>query len=231
MTIKPVARCLKAAVALLTVCELLGSGLLPAAEATSIYNVAFVMKLGPGQSYFSKHPLCVRQTTTIYTTIKREISWVAGNRPHHVEARLIGGISTVDIKDRSIIDEVGYLSTRQVPPGRTNAFILKAKRPGTTDVTFKYLGSVYQLRAGDTQPVPGGEFHLEETLTLSVKTCKKKVVGANVWSGNNALLAGTLNETELTADDQGTFTGQGTMTWVAHQTGVFGCDTSETTDE
>jgi hypothetical protein len=42
-----------------------------------------------------------------------------------------------------------------------------------------------------------------------------KVSSVHRWAGVDYTVTGTLEETELSADDQGNFTGHGTMTWVA----------------
>jgi hypothetical protein len=69
--------------------------------------------------------------------------------------------------------------------------------------------------------------HAENSAEVEVIKCKAKVSGVYVWSGESYAVVGTLNDTEILADEEGSLTGTGTVNWLA-QAYAEGCTSTDT---
>jgi hypothetical protein len=178
--------------------------------------------------------VCVGQSKKITVTVARETAQTR----RFDRTRDIKVVNDIDVYATVADTTIGEISTAlgeldEDITTYTLKFDVKGIKAGRTKITFKSQFSVYRIPGSDlirTPNFPTQEI-IENSLTVTVKKCRAKVRSTQRWSNDNATLMGALDETEMNADDQGTFTGQGTITWLAHAINVFGCDSSISIDE
>ena len=178
--------------------------------------------------------LCVNQKKMIKVTVARETAQTRRFNQIH-DVKVMSDVSIqAEVTDTSIGDIEQQLGNSEEDfTSYTQGYFFQAKHAGSTKVNFKSVFSVYRIPGSNLMRVPAypAQQTVENLLNVTVKKCHPKVHSTHRWSSENAVLAGVLNETELNGDEQGNFTGQGTMTWLAHAINVFGCDSSVSVDE
>jgi len=233
MATRPIARWLKFFAGLIFAMGLMGAGS-PAATAApaATDEVSFNMGVTPAAL-----TLCVGESRSITVSVVRDTAGT--NRFKQIHD--IKVMSDIDVKASVEKSSVGTIA-----PGLggldedlsifTAKWDFKAIGPGRTKVNFTTLFSVYRIPGSALLRVP--EFPNQHApgaiLNVTVKAkdkCKKKVSTQHTWRTPDVLLTATMDEAELAMNDQGQFSGSGTVHWTTTPvTKVFGCVTSVSID-
>lgn len=188
----------------------------PAADA-----VKFAMEVAPRSGLLK--PLCMGQTQPFYVSVTRTTQKSIGDQIFDFTA-LVLGVTVFGAADDPQVGSLTLTSGRYTGGAalstfQTVEFLFKAKKAGTT--TLRFTGKVdWHWLPGATdaavQASPDGyRVPLETVVTVKVKACRVKASAVHRWSGPGALLIGTMEETYLTANEDGHYTGAGTLNWVA----------------
>lgn len=193
-------------------------------------QVDFSIYIAPRQALLKT--LCVGQSLTFYVSVERHIIATRNNRDHETT----DSISGVGVRGTLGTPSVGTLKPdglvvigmdlEEAASDAQAVFTFKAKKPGSTSIKFAGAVERYWLGGGPLTSASGGPLPVEDQVVVQVKKCKAKVSGVNRWSGAEYLVLGTMNDAELTADEDGHFTGTGTVTWVTHAVAT-GCITTD----
>lgn len=168
--------------------------------------------------------ICVGDEVLIHTRMVRvEVSedGAASN-----SLRLTGIVVNAVVLEPSI----GYMkSPQQTTTVKNNApgtatFTFVAAKSGTTKIAFDAY--VNESWWGEWIFGPFERYHIETKLTLKVSPCLVSVDALMEWhvpGPANIMIVATVDRAEMRADDQGHFTGSGTVDWIASAGPVGDC--------
>jgi len=191
----------------------------PAAPAAD--SVKFAMDVAPRSALLK--PMCIGQSQTFYVSITRTTTKSIGDRLVDSTAMVLG-ITVSGAIDDAAVGSLTQSSADRYTGGvglqtyQTVEFTFKAIKAGTTTLRFKGKVDWHWLPGATDESVQvnpeGYTVPVEAVVTVKVRPCRVKASAVHRWSSPGAVAVGTMDETDLTANDEGHFTGSGTIQWI-----------------
>ncbi len=196
------------------------AGLAPALAAPTADGAHFTLDVAPRSALLK--PLCIGQSQTFYAWVTKTTTRTIGERLVDYTAMVLG-VDLTATSDEPAIGSLTRTSADRYTGGgalqtyQAVEFTFKALKAGTTTLRFKGRVNWHWLPGATdaaVQASPDGyQVPVDAVITVKVRPCRVNASAVHRWSGSGYIVVGTMDEADLTADEQGHLTGSGTINW------------------